>query len=127
MIKNVRWDGGINGKLTLELDDGSLQIDRPGDLVSSMMQQQCEPDLQAVAMIYGYCLATQGVHLPHLVRQVLGKTGPFLRSVSMDSMPLYRATEHFNQFFRDHPGEGDELREAMLAESARYHRELISS
>lgn len=127
MITKVQWEGGIEGKLTLELDQKPLQIDRPGDLVAILMEKPCEPDLQASALIYGYCLATQGVQLPHLVRQVLRKTGPFLRSVSMDSMPLYRAIEHFGQFVQDHPGEGDELREAVLAESTRYHQELTSS
>ncbi|MEC9476785.1 MAG: hypothetical protein VX764_07085 [Planctomycetota bacterium] len=127
MITSVQWEGGIDGELTLGLDQEIVKIDRPGDLVATMMEQSCEPDLQASALIYGYCLATQGVQLPHLVRQVLKKTGPFLRSVSMESMALYRAIEHFGQFVQDHPGEGDELREAVLAESTRYHQELASS
>ena len=126
MIQDVRWDGGIDGVLILEAKRESLRIDRPGDLVSHMMQVECDPELQAAVLIYGYCLATQGVLLPHLIRQVLGKTGPFLRSVSMDSMPLYRAIEHFDLFFKERPEEGDELREAILAESARYHQELVS-
>ena len=76
MITSVQWEGGIDGELTLGLDQEIVKIDRPGDLVATMMEQSCEPDLQASALIYGYCLATQGVQLPHLVRQVLKKTGP---------------------------------------------------
>ena len=44
----------------------------------------------------------------------------------MASMPLYRAIEHFDLFFKECPEEGEELREAILAESARYHQELGS-
>ena len=82
--------------------------------------------MQASILIYGYCLATQGVRLPHLVRQVLGKTGAFIRSVDMNSMPLYQASEHFRQFFTDCTEEGVELQEVVLAEVHRYCRELVS-
>ncbi|MGE4601566.1 MAG: hypothetical protein AAEJ65_01520 [Planctomycetota bacterium] len=126
MIEDIHWSGGIDGVLVLQCQPESLQIDRPGDLVSRLMEQECEPRLQTAALIYGYSLATQGVLLPHLIRQVLQKTGAFLRSVSMDSMPLYRAIEHFDLFFKESALEGEELREAVLAEATRYHQELVS-
>ena len=126
MIEDIHWSGGIDGVLVLQCQPESLQIDRPGDLVSRLMEQECEPRLQTAALIYGYSLATQGVLLPHLIRQVLQKTGACLRSVSMDSMPLYRAIEHFDLFFKESALEGEELREAVLAEAARYHQELVS-
>ncbi|MGE4618916.1 MAG: hypothetical protein AAEJ04_03815 [Planctomycetota bacterium] len=124
MITNAQWEGGIDGILILEKENEEIRIDRPGDLVSRMMQEECHPELQAAALIYGYSLATQGVLLPHLVRQVLRKTSPFLRSVSMDSMSLYRAIEHFDRFYAECSEEGDELRKAILAESTRYHEDL---
>ena len=126
MIEDIHWSGGIDGGLVLQCQPESRQSDRPGDLVARLMEQECEPRLQTAALIYGYSLATQGVLLPHLIRQVLQKTGAFLRSVSMDSMPLYRAIEHFDLFFKESALEGEELREAVLAEAARYHQELVS-
>ena len=101
-------------------------IDRPGDLVSHLMQEECASELQASILVHGYCLATQGVRLPHLVRQVLRKTSAFIRSVDMNSMPLYQATEHFHQFFADSPLEGVELQQAVLAEVQRYCSEKVS-
>ena len=64
--------------------------------------------------------------MPHLVRQVLRKTSAFIRSVDMNSMPLYQATEHFHQFFADCSSEGVELQEAVLAEVQRYCSEKVS-
>ncbi|MEE2856337.1 MAG: hypothetical protein VX949_02985 [Planctomycetota bacterium] len=125
MIVAARWQGDADGVLCIDCGDGVVEIDRPGDLVSRMMEEECDPTLQAAILVHGYCLATQGVRLPHLVRQVLGKIGNFIRSVSMDSMPLYQAVEHFNLFVRDCPVEGAELREAVLAEAKRYHQQLI--
>ena len=92
-----------------------------------MMNEECDSQLQAALLMYGYCLATQGMYLPHLVRSVLRKTGPFVRSVSMDSMHLYRAIEHFDKFVGDCPEEGDELRGRVLQEVTRYHLQSLSS
>jgi hypothetical protein len=127
MIQAARWNGDPNGLLILELEDESIEIDRPGDLVSRLMNEECESQLQAAVLMYGYCLATQGMQLPHLVRSVLQKTSPFIRSVSMDSMPLYRAVDHFDKFIGDCPEEGDDLRGLILEEANRYHQESISS
>ena len=127
MIEKMNWVGEIDGHLIVTDESGAeTTLDRPGDLVSHMMQEECPSDLQASILIYGYCLATQGVRLPHLVRQVLGKTGAFIRSVDMNSMPLYQASEHFRQFFTDCTEEGVELQEVVLAEVHRYCREQVS-
>jgi hypothetical protein len=126
MIIGGKWSGGPDGLLLLELEAGILEVDRPGDLVSRMMQEECEDPLQASLLMYGYCLATQGMKLPHLVRSVLRKTGPFVRSVSMDSMPLYRAVDHFDRFIGDCLEEGDDLCGLILEEVNRYHQQSIS-
>ncbi len=127
MIEKMNWVGDIDGHLVVAGQGGTETIlDRPGDLVAYMMKQECPAELQASILIHGYCLATQGVRLPHLVRQVLGKTGAFIRSVDMNSMPLYQATEHFRQFFVDCTAEGPDLQEAVLAEVQRYCREQVS-
>ena len=126
MIVAARWQGDADGILCIDCEEEVVEIDRPGDLVSRMMQEECDPRLQAAILVHGYCLATRGVRLPHLVRQVMRKTGGFIRSVSMDSMPLYQAVEHFNLFVTDCPLEGAELCEAVLTEAKRYHQQLIS-
>ncbi|OUU20528.1 MAG: hypothetical protein CBC13_10645 [Planctomycetia bacterium TMED53] len=127
MIEKMNWVGEINGHLVVTDDSGAeTTLDRPGDLVAHMMQAECPSELQASILVHGYCLATQGVRLPHLVRQVLKKTGVFIRSVDMNSMPLYQATEHFQSFFADCKEEGVELQEAVLAEVSRYCREKVS-
>ena len=127
MIEKMNWVGEINGHLVITDSDGKeTTIDRPGDLVSHLMQEECASELQASILVHGYCLATQGVRLPHLVRQVLRKTSAFIRSVDMNSMPLYQATEHFHQFFAECSSEGVELQEAVLAEVQRYCSEKVS-
>ena len=127
MIEKMNWVGDINGHLVVIDEENSETIlDRPGDLVAHMMQEKCPAELQASILIHGYCLATQGVRLPHLVRQVLGKTGAFIRSVDMNSMPLYTASDHFQQFFSECPAEGEELQQAVLSEIQKYARDLVT-
>ncbi|HCW44017.1 MAG TPA: hypothetical protein DGU45_01745 [Planctomycetes bacterium] len=127
MIEKMNWVGDINGHLVVIDEENSETIlDRPGDLVAHMMQEKCNAELQASILIHGYCLATQGVRLPHLVRQVLGKTGAFIRSVDMNSMPLYTASDHFQKFFSECPAEGEELQQAVLDEVQKYARDLVT-
>ena len=120
------WQGDIDGLLIVDIDGKIRELDRPGDLVSMMMNTDCPSDIQAATLLYGYCLATQGVLLPHLVRQVLGKIGSFLRSVSMDSMELYQAIGSIDEFIRESSLEGNELRTAVLDEVTRYHQQIVT-
>lgn len=122
MITAVAWRGELDGEVVLTLDlDGEASevvIDRPGDLVERMMAEDfADERLLEVAAMYGYCLASRGIEEPLFVDQIVAKVGPFLRSVRMESIPLYRLTERVSALARGGKTRGIELREQLLAEA----------
>ena len=47
MIEKMNWVGEINGHLVvIDAEGNETSIDRPGDLVSHLMQEECASDLQ---------------------------------------------------------------------------------
>lgn len=122
MIVAVSWRGELDGEVVLAIDrDGEpseVVIDRPGDLVERMMAEEfADERLLAVAAMYGYCLASRGIEEPIFVDQIVAKVGPFLRSVRMESLPLYRLTERVAALARSGDARGLELRRRLLAEA----------
>lgn len=125
MITAVDWRGELDGDVVLTLldDEGAsseVVIDRPGDLVSRMMASDfAEDDLLLHAAAYGFCLASRGIEEPIFIDQIVRKSGAFLRSARMESLPLYRLVERLTVFGETTGTRGVALREAMLAEAHR--------
>lgn len=120
MITAIRWQGEIDGDLVLSGDGEDTVVDRPGDLVETMMNNSfASEELLAAAATYGFCLASKSIEEPLFVRQVLRKMGPFLRSPAMESMPLYKTLENIGAFVEASDQEGLELRRAVLEEVRR--------
>ena len=53
MIVAARWQGDADGILCIDCEEEVVEIDRPGDLVSRMMQEECDPRLQAAILVHG--------------------------------------------------------------------------
>ena len=120
MITEIHWQGEIDGDLVLSGDGEKLVIDRPGDLVATMMSNSFASEaLLTAAATYGFCLASRKVEEPLFVRQILRKMGPFLRSPAMESLPLYRSMENLWAFVEASDQEGLDLRRAVLDEVRR--------
>jgi hypothetical protein len=124
VITEVDWRGDLDGEVVLTLlgEAGASErvIDRPGDLVSTMMAEEfVDEALIDVTAVYGYCLASRGISEPIFVDQIVKKIAPFLRSARIDSLPLYQLTERIAELIRSSGKEGVELRELLLAEGHR--------
>ena len=124
MITQVDWRGELDGEIVLTiLDDGGAGervIDRPGDLVSTMMAEEfADDELIDIAAVYGYCLASRGISEPIFVDQIVTKIAPFIRSARIDSLPLYKLTERISEMVRESGKKGVELRQVLLEEAHR--------
>ncbi|HIA27238.1 MAG TPA: hypothetical protein EYN79_03830 [Planctomycetes bacterium] len=120
MITAIRWQGDLDGDLVLTVDGGEKVVDRPGDLIETMMAEEfASEDLLVSAATYGFCLVSKKIEEPLFVRQILRKVVPFLRSPAMESLPLYQALERFTSFVENSGEEGLALREAVLEEAHR--------
>ena len=126
MITNVNWRGELDGDVILTIaeengdENAEMVIDRPGDLVSTMMAEEfATEELIDVAAVYGYCLASRGISEPIFVDQIVKKIGPFIRSARIDSLALYRLTERLATLVEDSGVKGVELRQVLLDEAHR--------
>ncbi len=126
MITNVNWRGELDGDVILTIaeengdENAEMVIDRPGDLVSTMMAEEfATEELIDVAAVYGYCLASRGISEPIFVDQIVKKIGPFIRSARIDSLALYRLTERLATLIEDSGVKGVELRQVLLDEAHR--------
>jgi hypothetical protein len=89
-----------------------------------MAEEFAEEGLLAVAAMYGYCLASRGIEEPIFVDQIIAKVGPFLRSVRMESIPLYQLTERVTGIARAAGVRGVALRRRLLDEAHALRREF---
>ena len=89
MIVSLRWEGDHEGHVVLvhQGDDAAdpvgLPIDRPGDMVTAILDHEFREERQmCAAAVYGVCLAMRGVNHGGFIPQVLEKAIPFLSSVA---------------------------------------------
>ena len=116
--------GDNDGHVVLQIGTEEQEIDRLGDAVVALgrLLEERLPGVGAMAA-YAVCLSTRGVSEPIFVRQVLARAFPFVSGADPASRTIYDVVTRLEALVADSFVEGNELRERLLDEANRIHRE----